>query len=323
MDPDGRGDPARPDGRLRSGGRVLAWAPGLVDPAAGSAAGSAGGLAADSDDACEAGTEVRRRRPATLGDLDLVVTPISVTPPRAWRRAAWFAVAAACVVLVGLVVATARLAGGPFDRLDAFPGLPTGGLLTAQPIGPPVHPPLMTTEAGWGDSSSPGGRPGAAPGGTGAGGSRGDDRSGGPGLASSSRTDSPTGGRSRGQSAPPTVSVLPTTGNPPVAADDLVAGTTAFYDQLPNNIGSAWAMVGPEEQAQGYDAFSNQWADVAEVQLREVVVNANDSVVLATVRMVTNGGVERVDRYRLFFHKADQLVIDEITPIGGGGKKEK
>jgi len=309
MDP---GGPARPDGRRRDGGRVLAWAPGLAgtEPTA---------PVAEPD-------PIAPQPSATLGELDLAVTPVSVTPPGTWRRAAWFAVAASCVVLIVLVFAASRLAGpeSPLDRLDAFPGLPTGGLLTAQPLGPQVHPgPTATTD-------------GARPGGTAAGATAGADGNGpGGGPAAhdgrgdqerrSSRTGTaaPAPSEPRGASTPPepTVSLLPSTGRPPVTAADLVSATRTFYEQLPRNVDAAWNMVGPRVKVQGFDSFRRQWGDAAEVNLQQVVVDADASSVLATVRIVPADGAERFQTFELVIRQGSSLVIDEIRPVGGSGNK--
>src|SRR5689334_5143052 len=60
----------------------------------------------------------RRRQIDPLQDTDglrkfnIGLVPASVTPPRTWKRAAWFAVISSVLVLVGLSVAAAKLVGG-------------------------------------------------------------------------------------------------------------------------------------------------------------------------------------------------------------------
>ncbi|PRW61784.1 hypothetical protein [Actinopolyspora mortivallis] len=56
-----------------------------------------------------------------LHELDLGMVPASVTPPRTWRRAAWFAVTASAATLCGIVFATAALAPHPDTRTTAEP----------------------------------------------------------------------------------------------------------------------------------------------------------------------------------------------------------
>lgn len=301
MDADGREDPARPDDRRTSDGRVLAWAPGLTDCAGSSAASS------------ETGTGPRDRletgAPPDFG------SPMSIVPPRTCRRAAWVAVAASCAILAALVFAAARLTGGPFQRIDAFPGLPTGGLLTAQPQRSAAHLGAATTAPADQDGAaasidSADVDAGNAPGN---GGPKDDTEQARPHLT---ETASPTDPGLRSQTGPPPmVTILPATGRPPVAPADLVAATTAFYSQLPDNIEGAWAMVAPRARAQGFEAFRTQWADTTDVQLKKMVVSPDDSTVLATVKLVTSDGSKRDQQYRMVFRGVGPPAIDEITPI--------
>src|ERR1043165_8076446 len=48
-----------------------------------------------------------------LHKFDLGSIPASVTPPRTWRKAAWFAVGASLAVVFGLAFAAAALVGSP------------------------------------------------------------------------------------------------------------------------------------------------------------------------------------------------------------------
>ncbi|MCA1655277.1 MAG: hypothetical protein LC635_02215, partial [Pseudonocardiaceae bacterium] len=65
-----------------------------------------------------------------LRKFDLGTVPASVTPPRSWRRAAWFAVGTSAAVVLGLAVASAELMGRPVEgpMIDALPAYPTGPL---------------------------------------------------------------------------------------------------------------------------------------------------------------------------------------------------
>jgi hypothetical protein len=306
MHPDGQDIPARPDSRHHRRDRVLAWAPGLADPRPTE----------------EPSSDTQPlRRPDTLGELDLAIVPVSVTPPRTWRRAAWFAVGASCGVLTMLVFAAVRLAGP--DRIDAFPGLPTGSLLTAQPLGPSVHPETPEeTRADRSGSSGGSGQPDTtADGAPGEGGPTGTSGSDGRWNSTRTWTVAPTGDGPHGESVTePTIIMLPATGRPPVSAEELVEGTKRFYGLLPHNIEAAWAMVGPRVKAQGYENFRKQWADATVVRLRQVTVDADDSAVLATVHMITTDGAEHVQRFRMTFRKGHSLVIDEIVPLADDGR---
>lgn len=63
--------------------------------------------------------------PDGLGSFDLGSVPASVTPPRSWRTAAWFATMSSGGVVVALLIAGSHFVGPPTDRLadDGWPGL--------------------------------------------------------------------------------------------------------------------------------------------------------------------------------------------------------
>ncbi|MFD1151709.1 hypothetical protein ACFQ3T_31630, partial [Saccharothrix hoggarensis] len=90
-----------------------------------------------------------------LRKFNIGLVPASVTPPRTWKRAAWFAVLSSAGVLVGLAIAAAKLVGvsNPVERIG-MPGYPTDvPLLTG------FATPAPTTTTG----AAPGGRePGRA-----------------------------------------------------------------------------------------------------------------------------------------------------------------
>ncbi|WP_031470419.1 hypothetical protein [Sciscionella sediminilitoris] len=68
-----------------------------------------------------------------LRKFNLGSVPASVTPPRTWRRAAWFSVAASGAALTALVaVASAFVGKGERTTIDALPGLPSAPLATEQ-----------------------------------------------------------------------------------------------------------------------------------------------------------------------------------------------
>ncbi|HEX3650408.1 MAG TPA: hypothetical protein VHV49_18435, partial [Pseudonocardiaceae bacterium] len=107
--------------------------------------------AADTDDPPEPPAGARHRRPEIGPDtppppdplvdtgstglrmFNLGTIPASVTPPRSWRRAAWFTVVASVAALAGLLVMGALLVGPARDtgRITALPYFPEGKPLAA------------------------------------------------------------------------------------------------------------------------------------------------------------------------------------------------
>jgi len=89
--------------------------------------------------------------------FDLGTIPASVTPPRTWRRAAWFTIVASAAALLGLLAVGAMLVGpirstDGFDAMPIFPsGAPLaaiGGSRTARPASTSLRPATgATTEA--------------------------------------------------------------------------------------------------------------------------------------------------------------------------------
>ncbi|ASU80062.1 hypothetical protein CDG81_19370 [Actinopolyspora erythraea] len=109
------------------------------------------------------GTATTRHRQAEpvsgLCEFDLGMVPASITPPRTWRRAAWFVVLSAVVALSGIVLGTTVVMNRTPERFVAEPPrMPRGGEY------PPLSDqrgPASGTESGGGRESTAGGE--AAP----------------------------------------------------------------------------------------------------------------------------------------------------------------
>src|SRR5688500_14770073 len=90
----------------------------------------------------------RRRQIDPLQDTDglrkfnIGLVPASVTPPRTWKRAAWFAVVSSVLVLVGLSIAAAKLVGGGGTvETVGLPGYPSDvPFISALPTGSSIPP---------------------------------------------------------------------------------------------------------------------------------------------------------------------------------------
>ncbi|MBE9375076.1 hypothetical protein IQ251_11550 [Saccharopolyspora sp. HNM0983] len=85
-----------------------------------------------------------------LHKFDLGMVPASVTPPRTWRHAAWFAITTSAAALGGLVLAGSLLVNSPV-RLDGqqLPSMPRGRDY------PPVPQPLLPPSQDHGAESAP------------------------------------------------------------------------------------------------------------------------------------------------------------------------
>jgi hypothetical protein len=231
---------------------------------------------------------------------------------RAWRSAAWFAVGASCTVLIVLAFAAARLTGAPADAGNAFPGLPTGGLLTAQPPESQTqgHRPPSTS----GDGGDPL-EPGATDGGTG------QVQHGPPDDATTAGHSGAPGGAAAAGTGGPSVTYLPPDDPPAGQAQAVVDTTVQFYDRLARDVDSAWGLVGARVKVHGLESFRKQWAGIAAARVQEVVVDAGAETVLATVALTGTDGRAQVRQYRLEFRRGDPGVVQDVAPVGGNGQK--
>ncbi|GGM58810.1 hypothetical protein GCM10012275_32490 [Longimycelium tulufanense] len=76
---------------------------------------------------------------AGLRSFDLGTVPASVTPPRSWRRAAWFSVSASCAVLAALTaIGSTVVPTRSHQRLEGMPGYPSAFPFPSHPDFAPV-----------------------------------------------------------------------------------------------------------------------------------------------------------------------------------------
>lgn len=255
------------------------------------------------------------------GDADWTLEP---TPsPSSWRTAAWLAVAVTSVALIVLVFAAVRLAGpdGRIGRIESFPGLPTGGLLTPQQpsAGVPAASPTAGATGHQRTTVTAQSRP----------------EQGGPATVPGSQVRTrpgdpqPTGGGGGGQQ-PTTDPAQPTgtTASPSVteAQADVVASTYEFFGFLPGDLESAWNMMSPRVQLQGFEEFRLYWNQYSDVELQYVTVGADGTTVVATVNVTEHKGETSSQRWKLIYQLGETVVIDEATllergPLDPGGNK--
>ncbi|OLR90556.1 hypothetical protein [Actinokineospora bangkokensis] len=247
--------------------------------------------------------------PATgLAKFDLGTIPASVTPPRSWRRAAWFAVGAAVLVVVGLSVAAVALMGTPRDplRVDALPALPSG-----EPQLPTTwqdHPAVSTSSTSSAPSSAPSATSTtAAP----------------PAQASevpSAPAQAPTAG---GPSSAPTPSSAPprTTVSTPVLlaapADPQALGdrTEQYFHSVVADPAAAYELTTGSMRQAGQGAIEQRYADVRRVEVTAITIDPSRATTRAALRVVgTDGSVQDLDR-ELVFTSGDDPMITSERPV--------
>ncbi|MBB2933936.1 hypothetical protein FHX82_000956 [Amycolatopsis bartoniae] len=255
-----------------------------------------------------------------LGSFDLGSVPASVTPPRTWRKAAWFATASSGGVVLALLFAGSALVGKPTpDQAgDAWiPGL-GGGLPTLG--GERVVP----APDGGGYSSEPSnGRP------AGESSTSSSAETTAPlpesirepdGTTSEGSVNSPvtptrtTSGTPAGQEPTTTpVPVKPAPTSAPYDADPfrfripqgdpkvLAQNSQRYLDTVTEDPQAAYAMTTGELQQEGAEGLEQKYADVAYFQVQHVQVHQYDGTTVCTVKLVRkNGTADTVQRTLTF-----------------------
>lgn len=227
-----------------------------------------------------------------LCKFNIGLVPASVTPPRTWKAAAWFAVLSSAGVLVGLAVAAANLVGssGPAERIG-LPGYPTDvPLLTNFPTSPP---PTTPTEA-----------PGRAP-----------DEALAAGLTGAeavARGGSPVGrtdGATAEQAASPVVTTVPVTDGPVVDPEAIAVSTELFYEQVAADTDTALTLVSDTFRATGEALLHQDFADVSVIEVREISVDPVRGVTVSTLLLTRKDGSTTTEKRELAFTTEGPLMI--------------
>ncbi|ONI83881.1 hypothetical protein ALI22I_36245 [Saccharothrix sp. ALI-22-I] len=237
-----------------------------------------------------------------LRKFNIGLVPASVTPPRTWKRAAWFAVLSSAGVLVGLAIAAAELVGSnnPVERIG-MPGYPT-------------DVPLLTRFATSGPPTTTAGRKKAeavsdglfAP--TDAG-----------GHTAAPDGDSSTGPTTIGAAGPttaPHVTTVPAQSQPVVDAEAMAMNTELFYEEVATDTDFALTMVSDEFQSTG-EALLERFADVALIEVTEISVDPAKGITVSTLQVTRKDGSTTTEKRELVFTTVGVPLIDDERPADG------
>ncbi|SFS42712.1 hypothetical protein [Saccharopolyspora flava] len=244
-----------------------------------------------------------------LHKFDLGMVPASVTPPRTWRRAAWFAIASSAAALGGLVFAT-TLVSSHTTRIEGLdlPSMPRGGAYPPLPrdpyflTGDPTRP--STASAAPPPSSSPNRLiSGPQPTGTTAP-EPGEDGTG-------DLPESPGGG-APGTSAPPTTSRPPTTEAPQLLkltdTEGMQRSSEQYFDAIAaGDLPGAYALTTGKLREEGYQAFAARYSFASKVEVTQVYVTPTSTT--HTLRLTLPDGSVRTERRILRYEMAEQPLI--------------
>jgi hypothetical protein len=245
--------------------------------------------------------------PSGLRKFDLGTVPASVTPPRSWRKAAWFAVGTSAAVVLGLAFASAELMGKPVDEpmIDALPAYPTGPLtLEKLPNEQTTSDVPGTTKRNKPPTSKKSSSTTPS-----------DDRL--PDTVTGNTADLPsvsepgpgtgTGTGTPGSTPTPTVQQVPTrvtVGPQPVTPTDpqKMGDTTEEYFRLvTSDPAAAHAMTTGGMARKGAKGIAERYAGVARIEVREITIDRNKATTTSLVKVVREDGTETVEERRLTF----------------------
>jgi len=255
-----------------------------------------------------------------LSTFDLGSVPASVTPPRSWRKAAWFATASSGGVVLALLFAGSALVGKPSpDQAGGgwIPGL-GGGIPT---IG--------------GEQIAPGPAGGGKPDGmarssdattsieeltsTGSSPRNSSERESAPGTTETAKdTSSPFGSPSSDDSSSSTPTTTPVPRKPPPTpapydADPnkfawpqgdpatFAKDSQKFLDTVTEDPQAASAMTTGELSSEGPQGLEQKYSDVAYFEVEHVQVHQYDGKTVCTVKKVGKDGSESTEQKTLTF----------------------
>lgn len=237
-----------------------------------------------------------------LRKFGIGTVPASVTPPRKWRKAAWFSVGSSVAALVALVVAGALLVGPSRMRtqIESFPGnpfqvpLPTTTAAPGHPLPPlpPGAPTAVAETAGKGAGTAPAG-----------------PTAGGGSPTGSHGTGTPTG------TAPPTVTTVTGPTSPVVDPGKIAEQTQHFFAAVTSNVGEAYQLTSGTLKADGEAALQQRYQDVATVQVQGITIDPGKGITINTVLVTHKDGTTTSEQHVLAFTPGSLPLISQDTPI--------
>ncbi len=251
--------------------------------------------------------------PRGLRKFDLGTVPASVTPPRTWRKAAWFAVGTSAAVMVGLAYAAVEFVGKPGEppMIDALPAYPTRPWtlqqLPAEQTTSSSEQPLSSTgrpkesssahnpDTSIGDSpvettDAPGGPPTTSPGG------------------GSTVTPVPTEPATPNRT---TVGPAPVTPTNPQKMGDV---TEAYYATVTDDPAAAHEMTTGSMAREGAEGIEARYQGVERVEVQEITIDREKAITTSTVKLVHEDGTETIEQRQLeFTWGGDPKIIAEAT----------
>ncbi|WP_370946522.1 hypothetical protein AB5J62_02895 [Amycolatopsis sp. cg5] len=245
--------------------------------------------------------------PDGLGTFDLGSVPASVTPPKTWKKAAWFATISSGGVVVALLFAGSLLVGSPAENQasnQSWPGYRGGQQATSenQKTTTPQATPAAKPSAGGGKNQASTGdhkpAPSAAP------------RDGGmmPPAAPVGGSGPATTGApvpNAPQKPEPTPPARTTTSAPwysfPIDSQAMGDNTEKFFNTVADDPNTASSVTTGKLRDQGPQALAQKYADVAYFQVKKISIDQNRGVTINTVEVTHKDGSRTLETRTLTF----------------------
>jgi hypothetical protein len=260
-----------------------------------------------------------------LGGFTIGSVPASVTPPKTWRKAAWFATGASGAVVVGLLFAGSFLVGKPpMDQAvqGAWPGY-QGAPTVDEPVtgGDRQQP---TSRPGTSDAGTESTRPeddatGPSSGGGGAGPVDGTvptppgHTSGSPGSTTSGDTATTSGLPQK----PPVTSAeretpvkAPWWYSFPPDVQTLGDNSEKFFNTVTTDPGTASSVTTGDLHDQGPHALAERYAGIAYFEVKKVSIDQERGVTVNTVEVTHTDGTKTIEERTLTFGDGDKIASD-------------
>lgn len=231
--------------------------------------------------------------------FNLGTIPASVTPPRSWRRAAWFTVVASVAALAVLLAMAVLLVGPARDtgRITALPYFPDGKPLTSlggEASGVPTRSAPVTAD------STP--RTGSvtehtattarhARSGTAPTHSHGDP----PGRSTTTRSSAPVAG------TPPVITTVTSVGDPVVDPTKLIKRTRTFFAEVTSDAQAAADLTTGTVHDDAVALIRQRYGDLSTIDIQRISLDPSSGLTVCVVRATGKDGGTHTRRITLQF----------------------
>ncbi len=253
-----------------------------------------------------------------LGGFTIGSVPASVTPPKTWRKAAWFATGASGAVVVGLLCAGSFLVGKPpVDQAvqgswPGYQGVPT----IADPTGEHRAPTQGGSAAGPETAVRPeeSGKPQSG------GGAGPVDGSASPPDVDTAVPDTATTGPAVPNATPRKPPVTPAQRETPVKppwwysfppdAQTMGDNSEKFFNTVTTDPAAASSVTTGRLHDQGPQALADRYAGIAYFEVKKVSIDQQRGVTVNTVEVTHTDGTKTVEERTLTFGDGDKITAD-------------